>query len=165
MKSIFDSRGRATAFALILTLLFASCGPSITQRYTDQQGHWVPVFDSATCQIIGNTLAYDSLYKVEPGFSQKLQLAKHEHDVTPAIILCILALGLIGWGIYYSTNAGKEVRLAIVAFLLAIGLFGAAFATIDWAHTKELEIPKVIYDSVQKVPGGLDHYIDENILQ
>lgn len=151
-------------WVFILAILFSACSGGITQRYTDQQGHWVPVKDSSGT-IIGNTLAYDSVYKIEPSFSGKVKIASHNGTGITAVLLLIMAVVLIIRGILYGNNAGKWSGLPVILFCAAILSAAAALSTINWAATKEVEIPKVLYDSLQNKPDGLKPFWDENLLK
>ena len=162
MSLLKDSRGRLLIF--ILAILFSACQGGITQRYIDQQGHWMPVYDSAG-KIIGNTLAYDSLYKYEPGFGRKFKISAHNGTLTSFWVLLSIAVILIVIGILYGNSGGKMKALPIVLHLLSIPVAGAGVASIEWGHTKEFEIPKTVYDSAQSHSGGIDAYIDQHLYE
>lgn len=151
-------------WVFILAIVFSACGQKVTQEFLSDQGHWEPVKDSAG-KIIRNEIVFDTLLVMQPGFSQKVTIAKHDGTGITAIILLALAIGLIAYGIYYANSAGKWAGLPVVAFLLAILLAGSACATINWAVTKEVVIPKVLYDSLQKTPDGIKNYLDQQILK
>lgn len=151
-------------WVFVLAILFSACSGGITQRYVDQQGHWVPVKDG-TGKFIGNTLGYDSVYKIEPSFAGKLKIAKKNGTLAVAIILVVIAIGSIIWGIIYSNGAGKFQYAIVVVGCGAVLLCSAAGATINWAATKEVEIPKITYDSLQNTPNGLKPFWDENLLK
>jgi hypothetical protein len=151
-------------WVFVLAILFSACGLTVTQQYLSQQGHWQPVRDSAG-KIVANEMAYDTLLKIEPGFSQKVTIAKHDGTGIVAVLLLILAIGLIVYGIRYGNNAGKWTGLPVILFCAAILVCCGAFATINWAATKEVEIPKVLYDSLQHTPDGVEKYVDQQILK
>jgi len=151
-------------WTFLLPILFLSCGPKVTQQYLSQQFHWFPVKDS-TGQIIKNVPVYDTMLKMEPGFSQKVSIARHDGTLKWAIILVLIAIGLIVWGIIYSSGAGKFMGLPVVAFCTAILLCCGAAATINWGATKEVEIPKVLHDSLLNTPNGLKPFWDQHLFQ
>lgn len=148
-------------WVFILAIIFSTgCESGITQRYVAQQGHYEPVTDS-TGKIVRNELSFDSVYKYVPTFSEKVQIAKHDGTATIAIILLIVGLAAIIYGIIYGNNAGKWVGLPVVLFCVAIALFGGAAGTINWAHTKEIEIPKKVWD----IPAERQSFIDKELLK
>lgn len=151
-------------WVFILAIVFSSCDAKVTQQYLSQQGHWEPVKDS-TGKITSNHLVYDTLLKVDPSFSQKVTIAKHDGTGIIAIILLLLAVGLIAYGIRYANNAGKWAGLPAVLFCAAIFSCAGAAATINWAGTKEVGIPKVLYDSLRNTADGLKNYLDQRISQ
>src|SRR5882762_6484402 len=137
-------------FLIPFLLLLASCqkyGDKITQRYISQQGYWYwdTVSDNAG-KITSNVELFDSLYKVVPSKTQKYALAKKNGGLTVCYIFLGLAIVLILFGIIYLSGGGKSIGLA--AFPVAIICLWAAAGSIDWAVSKEAEIPKITYDSL-----------------
>lgn len=160
MKKFKDAWG----WIFILAILFSSCGQKITQRYLSQQGHWSPVLDS-TGKIVSNELKYDSVYKLEPAFAQKIAIAKSTGVFTWFIVLILAAAALILAGILYANNAGKWAGIPAALFCAAIIFVGGALSLVNWAATKEVEIPKILYDSLQSTPRGLAPFWDQNLLK
>jgi len=151
-------------FLIPILLLLASCqkyGDKITQRYISQQGHWELVGDSSD-KIIRRVLVFDSLYKVVPSKVQKYALAKSNGQLVVCYVFLGLSIALIVFGIIYLSGAGKSY-IGIGAFILAILLLPVAASSIDWAVTKEAEIPKATYDSLMKADGNLKVFWDQNL--
>lgn len=150
-------------FVLPAIMLLTSCqhyGDKITQRYTAQQGHWEPVTDSSG-KITSNAEVFDSLYKVVPSKIQKYALAEKNGRLAVCYIFLGLAGALIAFGIAFLSGGGKPIVLA--TFPAAIICLCIAAASIDWAVTKEAEIPKVTYDSLMKADGNLKVFWDQNL--
>lgn len=150
-------------FLIPIILLLASCQPygdKIKSRFVSQQGHWVPVKDSAG-DVIKNNLVFDSSYTIVPSTRQKYALAKKNGRLTVCYIFLALAIGLIVFGIIFLSGGGKPIGL--VAFPAAIICFLCAVGSIDWAVTKEADIPKTTYDSLKATPDGLKPFWDENL--
>jgi hypothetical protein len=150
-------------FLIPVLLLLASCqkyGDKITQRYTAQQGHWEPVTDSAG-RFTSTVEVFDSVYKVVPSKVQKYALAKKNGRLAVCYIFLGLSIALILFGIIFLSGGGKPIGLA--AFPAAIICLWIAASSIDWAVTKEAEIPKVTYDSLMKADGNLKVFWDQNL--
>ena len=151
-------------WVFILAIVFSACNTNdhkITQRYLAQQGHFVLLHPTDQQQ----TLVFDSLYKIEPTTAQKIAIEKKDGTIYWAYVLLGLAVGSIIYGIVKSNDPGKRGSPIVLCGLLAVVLVAAAAATINWGHTKENEIPKVIYDSLMKVDGNLHKYWEENLFK
>lgn len=163
-------------FLILPVLPLASCqqyGDKITQTYTAQQCPMRPL-DAATLDSaqkgyvvidsshVGNPSICAVLYKIEPSFAQKWELSKKNGARTWCFIFLAAAIALIGFGIKYSSGGGKPI-IPLGAFVLAIILLCCSAGVIDWAHTKEAEIPKSAYDSLKATPDGLKPFWDENL--
>lgn len=150
-------------YLIPIILLLASCqkyGDKITQRYISQQGHWEPVTDSAG-KITGTIEVFDSLYKTVPSKVQKYALAKKNGRLVVCYIFLVLAIALFIGGIIYLSGGGKPIGLG--AFVAGIICLWISASSIDWAVSKEAEIPKVTYDSLQKADGNLKAFWDQNL--
>jgi hypothetical protein len=150
-------------FLLPVILLLASCqkyGDKIIQRYTAQRGHWVSVTDSAG-KITSNVEVFDSLYKVVPSKVQKYALAKTSGRLAVCYIFLGLATALFLFGIIYLSGGGKPIGIG--TFVVGIIFLWIAASSIDWAVTKEAEIPKITYDSLMKSDGNLKVFWDQNL--
>jgi hypothetical protein len=151
-------------FLIPVLLLLASCqryGDKITQHITSNQGHFHPVTDSAG-KITGTVLVFDSLYVVQPSKVQRYALAKKNGQLTWCYIFLGLAIASGAFGIVYLSGGGKPA-IGLSSFALAIFLLCFAASSIDWAVTKEAEIPKVTYDSLMKADGNLKVFWDQNL--
>lgn len=156
----------------IIVVLFSSCTSGITGTFLDNQGQFMPVNDSLRAlekagyihietAHAGNPLIQTVMLKYEPTFSQKLKIAKHDHTLTIAILLVIIALVIVIWAIIYSNGAGKFRGAITVAGCSAILLCCGAAGLINWAHMKEMSISKQAYDKMQ-ADGTFDKWVDEN---
>lgn len=152
-------------FLIPFLLLLASCqkyGDKITQRFTAQQGHWEPVKDS-TGKIASNVMVFDSAYVIQPSKLQRYAIAKKNGTVIWLYIFGVLGLASLAYS-YYTTTGMPKWKGTPVAFGLAGIIFLiCAVAVIDWAVTKEAEIPKVTYDSLMKADGNLKTFWDQNL--
>jgi len=157
--------------------LFSSCSNeiSIKQTYLSNQGYNRPLTDSIRelakngyvhidSTIDGNPLIQTVLVKVEPTFSQKYKIAQHDHTIIWFYILVGLSAGFILYGIIYSSNGGRVDYVAAVLFCVAILILAGAYATINWASTKEIEMSKMLFDFLKNSPGDqLKQYVDKNL--
>jgi len=146
-------------------LLLASCQPygdNITQRYTSQQGHWEPVFDSAG-QIAGTVEVFDSLYTIQPSKIQRYDIAKKNGTIVWLYVFGFLGVASLAYSFYTTTSMPKWKGTPVAFGVLGIILFSCAVSSIDWAVTKEADIPKITYDSLMKTDGNLKAFWDQNL--
>lgn len=159
-------------------LLLASCqqyGNSVVSTYNSQLCLYRPI-DAATLDSAakgwvdidsnhaGNPSVCAVLVKVEPSWSQKWEIAKANGSAVVAYILFAAAIISIGVGIYFG-NKGGSIPLVVGSFVLAIVLCWFAASSIDWAITKEAELPKALYDSLMSKDGNLKAFWDQNLLK
>lgn len=150
-------------FCILSCTLLVSCGGgTITGRYTDNRGHWMPAKDS-TGKIVSNIEIFDSVYKTEPYFSQKVSIAKHDGTLWIAIVFGALCLALLIFGFIQTTKPQKNDYILLLWPLLSIICGIIAVSSINWASTKEMAIPKITYDSVMKADGNLKKWLDTQI--
>lgn len=152
-------------YLIPILLLLASCqkyGDKITQRYTSQQGHWAPVVDSAGITT-SNVEVFDSLYKIQPSKVQRYQIANNNGTIVWLYVFGVLGVASLAYSFYTTTSIPKWKGTPVAFGILGIILLICAVASIDWAVSKEAEIPKVTYDSLMRVDGNLKAFWDENL--
>lgn len=152
-------------FLIPFLLLLASCreyGDKITQRMVSNQGHWVVTVDSSY-KAIGTTEVFDSAYVIQPSKIQRYAIAKKNGTAIWLYIFGVLGLASIAYSYYTTTIIPKWKGTPIASGLLGIILLICAVASIDWAVSKEAEIPKITYDSLMKADGNLKAFWDQNL--
>jgi hypothetical protein len=165
-------------WVFLLAILFSACQGGLTgDPFLDNQGRNLPLTDSIRqlaadgyihidSSHAGNPLIQTVMVRVSPSFSQKVAITKHTRVFGWAVALVIVAWLLIGFGIWYSSNAGKFTGAAAWIFVLAIVLHFSAFSLVDSAHTKEIAMPKMQYDFLKSQPGDqLKQYVDQILFQ
>lgn len=152
-------------FLIPFLLLLASCqeyGDKITQRITSNQGNWVVTVDSSY-RAIGTVQVFDSAYIIQPSKLQRYAIAKKNGTVIWLYIFGVLGLASLAYSYYTTTSMPKWKGTPVAAGLAGIIFLVCAVAVIDWAVTKEAEIPKVTYDSLMKADGNLKAFWGQNL--
>lgn len=164
-------------WVFVLAVLFASCqGGIVGNPYLDNQGDYLPVNDSVRSlekagyvhvdsSVAGNPLIQKVMVTVKPSFRQKYRISKANHTLTVFYVFSTLCILLIIGAIITGINPGKAKALPIILSFASIPAWLVAAASVDWAHEKENAMPLMKYDSLNKTPGALDAYWDENLLK
>lgn len=164
-------------FLLMLPFLFAACSSydsRISSRFAAQECSFLTqaqiqsldpdMYAIGQPNTDGNVEACDSMYTVNPSFSEKVHLAAERGDMKWCILLGILCIGFIAYGAYRSYNQRGGMDVLFLAFFGASILSGmGAVAVIDWAHTKQADITKKAYVGYMQKDGDLHTFWDENL--
>lgn len=158
---------------VLLAFLFSSCqkyGDSISAPFTSQQCPF-RVLDQATrdsaakgwvvidSSHAGNPSICGVKYVIQPSWLQRYSIAKRNGTIFWFYVFLSVGIGLIIFGIKIGNNpSSKQKALPIALFIAAVLVLAAAAAVVEWAHTKEVEISKAVYDA-----GDLKTFWDENL--
>lgn len=161
-------------FLLVTVLLFSSCqkyGDQIVSTYSSSIGTFRPLDELTRDSITAGYLTIDSAHagnpevfpvmvKIVPSRLQKYDLAEKTHRLTTCYIFCGLMLVSILAGLLLS---GRWPYAIVAGGLLAVIMGWCACSAIDWAVTKEVELPKWQYDQYEQQPDGFKAFWDENL--
>ena len=158
---------------ILLTFLLSSCqkyGSSISAPFTSQQCPF-RVLDQATrdsaakgwvvidSSHAGNPSICGVKYVIQPSWLQRYSIAKRNGTIIWFYVFISVGISLIVFGIKNGNNPSpKQKSLPIALFIAAILFLAAAAGVVEWAHGKEAEISKAVYDA-----GDLKTFWDENL--
>lgn len=156
----------------LISLFFFSCAGKIVSPHDFPaiQGVYRPLdsltLDSARHGYVsidsshaGNPQIFTMFKTVEPSWSQKWSIAKHNGTLWIGIMFVILAVFFAGLGFYFTINVPEKFKLAPVACgLLCVVMCWCFGGAVDWAHTKNADIPVWQYDQLMKESGNLDQF-------
>lgn len=150
---------------ILVALLFASCSSidsNIVARdiLTDSTKYDASVIDPVTHKP---AVIQDSLYRVQPNYSEKVALAKHLHTVWMLWLGVIVGAAVITFASIWLNGDGGFSAVAVIMF--GILIVGAGLKSVDWSATKDAQIEKAVYEQEMTQYGNLNHWwIDEENL-
>jgi hypothetical protein len=158
---------------LFLMFIFSSCkqyGDHIVGAdFADTRGVFRPIdsltLDSAYRHYVmidsnhaGNPQVFMMYRTVEPSAVQKWSVAKHNGTLWVGILFVLLALASAILGFIWTINVPKWKLAPVACGLMTVVWLWCFGGAVDWAHTKNADIPVWQYDQEMKTKGNLSDF-------